>query len=213
MAINEDLIRFVKEALGRGLSRGQTEEVLLRAGWKPDQVKGAMAAFAEVEFPVPVPRPKPYLSAREAFLYLVLFTTLYISAYNLGSLIFQFINLAFPNPAMEVGTYIHENIRWSISSIIVAFPIFLYLAWLLSREIRLDPAKRASKVRRWLTYLTLFVTASILIGDFITLVYNFLGGETKVRFLLKVLTVAGIAGPIFAYYLLDLRSEEKEVVS
>lgn len=215
MAINEELVSFVKDALARGVPRAQIEEVLLKAGWKQDQVKSALTSFAELDFPVPVPRPKPYLSAREAFLYLVLFTTLYISAYNLGSMFFQFINLTFPDPAAPMGAdkYIFESIRWAVSSIVVAFPIFLYLAWLLRRETLLDPAKRASKVRRWLTYLTLFVTASILIGDFISLVFNFLGGELTIRFFLKVLTVAGIAGPIFAYYLTDLRSEEKEAKS
>jgi hypothetical protein len=92
----------------------------------------------------------------------------------------------------------------------VAFPVFLYLSWLTSRDIALDPNKRASKVRRWLTYLTLFVAACALIGDVTVLVYNLLGGELTVRFLLKVVTVAAIAGTAFAYYLRDLRQDEAE---
>ena len=39
--------------------------------------------------PVPVPRPRPYLSPREAFLYLLMFATLYLSAWHLGSLVFD----------------------------------------------------------------------------------------------------------------------------
>jgi hypothetical protein len=58
--------------------------------------------------------------------------------------------------------------------------------------------------------LTLFVAASVLIADFTTLVYNLLGGELTVRFLLKVLTVGVIAGATFGYYLWDLRLDEKE---
>ena len=46
--------------------------------------------------------------------------------------------------------------------------------------------KRTSKVRRWLTYLTLFASACALIGDVTTLVYNALGGELTIRFVLKV---------------------------
>jgi len=100
MAINEELLGFVKDALARGLSRADIENALLQAGWKPDQVKSGLAAFAQIdEFPIPVPRPKLYLSAREAFIYLVLFTTLYLTTFNFGRLIFQFINLAFPDPA------------------------------------------------------------------------------------------------------------------
>ena len=78
--------------------------------------------------------------------------------------------------------------RWSISSLIVAFPVFLYLSWTTEREMR-DPMKRTSQVRRWLTYLTLFASACALIGDVTTLVYNALGGELTIRFVLKVVTV------------------------
>ena len=73
-----------------------------------------------------------------------------------------------------------------------------------------SPAKRLSAVRRWLTYVTLFLAATVLIGDLITLVYNLLGGELSLRFVLKVLVVGTIAGAIFGYYLRDLRREEKE---
>ena len=210
MAVSEELSDFVKEALQRSLTPTQIEDALLRAGWPDDQVRAALAGFAQFDFPIPVPRPRPYLSAREAFLYLVQFTTLYVSAYNLGSLFFQIIDRVFPDPADPTGEYTREAIRWSVSSLIVAFPVFLYVSWVTTRAIQADPNKRGSKVRRWLTYLTLFIAASFLIGDFITLVYNLLGGELTVRFALKVLTIAAIAGTTFGYYLSDLRVDEKE---
>jgi len=213
MAAGDELVDFVRDALGRGASRGQIEEALRKGGWTADQIRGALAAFVDLDFPVPVPRARPYLSAREAFMYLVLFGTLYTSAYYLGSLIFDIINLTFPDPAQEAEqyvTYTQQSMRWSISSLIVAFPVFLYLSWLTEREVRRDPVKRASKVRRWLTYLTLFASACALIGDVTTLVYNALGGELTIRFLLKIVTVALIAGTAFIYYLRDLRQDEVE---
>ena len=100
--------------------------------------------------------------------------------------------------------------RWSVSSIIVAFPIFLYLSTLTNREVRHDPAKRASKVRRQLTYLTLFVAAAFIIGDLIAFLNDLLAGELTVRFVLKVLTVAVIASALFLYYLRDLRLLERQ---
>jgi hypothetical protein len=214
MAAGDELVDFVRDALARGVSRAQIEEALRKGGWTSDQIRGALAAFVDLEFPVPVPRPRPYLSAREAFMYLVLFGTLYTSAYYLGSLIFDIINLTFPDPALQdsetYAPYIRQSMRWSISSLIVAFPVFLYLSWLTEREISRDPIKRASKVRRWLTYLTLFGSACALIGDVTTLVYNALGGELTIRFVLKVLTVGLIAGTAFVYYLRDLRKDEVE---
>jgi energy-converting hydrogenase Eha subunit A len=213
MAISEELVGFVNESLAKGIPRAQIEDVLLKAGWTVEQSRAALAAFADIEFPVPVPRARPYLSAREAFMYLVLFSTLYLSAYNLGSLVFHFINRAFPDPAapgFPVVDYIREAIRWDASSLIVAFPVFVYTSLSTSRAIGLDPTKRTSKIRRWLTYSTLFVAAGVLIADFTTLVYNLLGGELTVRFVLKALTVGVLAGTAFGYYLWDLKGEEEE---
>jgi hypothetical protein len=209
--IPSELSEFVKSALGRGLPRPDIEAALRDAGWTVEQTRSALAGFSDADFPIPIPRPRPYLDAREAFLYLVLFAMLYWSAYHLGSLLFDIINMAFPDPAAErseLMTYARREMRWSISSLIVAFPIFLYMSWLVARDISADPNKRHSKVRRWLTYLTLFVSATALIGDVITLVYNLLGGEMTTRFLLKVLVVAFIAGTVFWYYLTDIRREE-----
>lgn len=212
MAINEELLSFVKDALGRGLSRAEIESALLQAGWRPEQVKSALDAFAPVEFPIPVPRPKPYLSAREAFIYLVLFTTLYLTAFNFGRLVFQFINLGFPDLAAYAGysDSVRQAIQFSVAALVIAFPIFLGLSWVIGRSIKRDPSKRASKVRKWLTYMTLFVAAGVIIGDLTALVYSFLGGDLSARFGLKVVTVAVIAGATFGYYLWDLRKEEAE---
>jgi Domain of unknown function (DUF5671) len=213
MAAGDELIEFVRNALGRGVPRDRIEEALRRGGWTTDQIRSALTAYADIDFPIPVPRARPYLSAREAFMYLVLFGTLYASAYNLGSLLFDFINRAFPDASQTFQgyeQYSRQSIRWSISWLIVAFPVFLYLSWLTERDISRDSMKRASKVRRWLTYLTLFSAACALLGDFTTLVYNVLGGELTVRFLLKAITVALISGTAFIYYLHDIRQDEVE---
>jgi hypothetical protein len=211
-AATQDLEWFVREALAKGASREAIETTLAAAGWPPEQVRSALGAYADVAFVVPVPRPRPYLSAREAFLYLVLFATLYVSAYHLGSLLFDLVNHAFPDAADAEYAVRHlgHSMRWSVASVIIAFPVFLFVANHLGKELARNPVKRLSAVRRWLTYLTLFLAAGVLIGDMITLVFNLLGGEVTVRFVLKVLIAALIAGAIFAYYLLDLRREERE---
>jgi len=209
VAHSPELVDFVKDALSRGVSRQQIEQVLRSSGWPPEQVHSALAAFAPVDFPIPVPRPRPSLSAREAFMYLLLFTTLYLVAYNLGSLLFDIVNRMFPDPAaFRPDQYARDSMRWSISSLIVALPVFLYMAHLAGQQVERDRTKRSSPIRRWLTYLTLFNAACVLIGDVVTLVYNVLGGEVTARFASKVIVVAAIAGTIFWYYLSELRSDE-----
>ncbi len=103
MSASDDLVPFVRDALLAGRSRTGIAETLHRAGWTREQTEAALGAFAEIDYPVPVPRPKPYLSAKEAFWYLVLFTALYLSAFNLGVLLFQLIDLAFSQS--EIGPH------------------------------------------------------------------------------------------------------------
>lgn len=211
-AATRELELFVRDALAHGASKDEIATALAAAAWPAEQVRSALDAYADVPFRVPVPRPQPYLSAREAFLYLVLFASLYVAAWNLGSLLFDLINHAFPDPADPQYSVqrLGASIRWATASVIIAFPVFLFVARHLSRELARNPVKRLSAVRRWLTYLTLFLAAVVLVGDMITLVYNVLGGELTVRFGLKVLVAAAIAGSIFGWYLVDLRREERE---
>lgn len=208
---NSELSVFVCEALRRDISRDRIREVLLQAGWQAERVDRVLEEYAEIDFPVPVPKPRPYLSARETFFYLLLFVTLYISAFNFGNLLFIFIDQAFPDPAMAAGSsdWISSRTRGAVSSLIVAFPLFLYLSRKITNELQNTPAGRSSGVRRWLTYVTLFIAACIILGDVSALLFSLLGGELTVRFLLKVLVVGSIAGAVFVYYLHGLRSEEQ----
>jgi membrane protein YqaA with SNARE-associated domain len=173
-----------------------------------------MASFADMPFVIPVPRPVTTGSMRDAFMYALMCVTLIVSAWNVGSIVFEFINRAFPDPAMTASYYSYRSaaqaIRWDLSSLIVAFPLFLAVSWRIAAAARVDPTRRASRTRRTLTYIMLFVASLTLIGDVISLIYNFLGGELSTRFVLKVLTVGAIAGGVFGYFLTALRSEDTE---
>ena len=98
----QELHSFIKEALLKKASREEIKKVLLKAGWQEDEIKAELALFAEVDFSIPVPRRKPYLSAREAFIYLVMFLCLYLSSFSFGSLLFDFINRALPNTGLLI---------------------------------------------------------------------------------------------------------------
>ncbi|MDI9240275.1 DUF5671 domain-containing protein [Lysobacter sp. LF1] len=206
----QELEVFVRDALLRGHGKSDITQALLSAGWREEQIRGALAAYSDTPFEVPVPRPRASVSAREAFLYLVMFATLYFFAYHLGSLLFDLINHVWPDPAQSIHGRLGSSMRWATAAIVISFPVFAYVSHYVSRDVALYPIKRLSPVRRWLTYLTLFIAAAILIGDMTTLLYNLLGGELTTRFVLKVLVVAAIAGGVFGYYLWDLRREEVE---
>ena len=204
------LIQFVKDALHAGASRAETEKALTNAGWAQDQVANALDAFAPVDFVIPVPVPRIHLSARDTFLYLVMFAMLYLSAYNLGNLLFQFVELAFPDQAFEgADEYRNAEMRFSTSALLIAFPVFLFVASIIGKQICKEPAQRMSAIRKWLTWLTLALAACIIVGDLIYLLNSLLSGELTVRFILKALIVGLVAGAIFIYYLAEMRKDDQ----
>jgi Domain of unknown function (DUF5671) len=208
--VNSELLDFVRTALARGLSRPEIARVLREAGWQEADIGRTLDAFAELEFPLPVPKPQPYLSARDVFTYLVLFAALYVSALNLASLAFIFIDHYFPGPLQNHSlSAAGDTIRWNVASLIVAFPLFLFTFRAINRAISEDPSKRGSRPRKWLVYLTLWVAVLVLTGDLSALIYKILGGELTTPFALKVTTVVLIAGGVFAYFFWDIRKDEE----
>jgi hypothetical protein len=208
--MNVELLEFTRRALEKGVPRDRITAALKDAGWNEAEIRAADNAFAPSDLPVPVPRPRPYLPAQEVFTYALFFTALYVSAFNLGALIFHFIGYWLPDPLSGrfQSSGFSDGMRRNMAALLVAFPLFLFLFRVTNAAIAKDPTRRQSRARKWLTYLTLFIAAATLIGDFSVLFYQLLGGELTARFLLKFATVAIIAGGTFGYFLADVRKDE-----
>ncbi|MCY4265495.1 MAG: DUF5671 domain-containing protein [Gammaproteobacteria bacterium] len=216
--LKTELTEFVRESLKAGASREETRQALLDAGWPRTQIDAVLNLYAESSFRIPVPNPKPQRTSRDTFVYLVLFGTLYLSVYNLGSLIFDYLNILFPADNDAVATLAgpgpgypgtESSIRFSIASLVIAFPVFLYVSRYIMRLVEADPVHRLSTARKWLTYLTLAIAAFTLIGDLISVLYGFLSGEITVRFLLKTFTIFCLAGSVYWYYSTLMKMDDK----
>lgn len=145
---------------------------------------------------------------RDIFLHLLNIATFYISVISYITLLIQYINVLLPDPLEFHLAGSLETIFWSTSVLIVAFPVYLFSAWLMERDFAHTPAMRELKVRKWLLYATLFISALTVIGDLIALVFNFLKGELTVNFFLKVLVVLAVAAVVFGYYFWDLQGKK-----
>jgi hypothetical protein len=196
---------FITAARAKGADDAFVARVLVDAGWPEDQVYDAyLQSYVELTgMPVPAPLAGRRISARDAFYYLVSFLTLGIWAFALGSMIYVFINRALPDP--QLGYYYEPSVSSQLAAIIIALPVYLWMTRLINRDLLSNPAKSESGVRRWLTFIILFLTAGTLIGDLIAFLSSLFDGELTMRFVLKVLTVLLIAGGIFLYYLWDMR--------
>ena len=147
---------------------------------------------------------------RDVFLHLLAVVTLYWSAVSFITLLWQYINYFFPDILNEYYRYnigFAGPIRFAVSSLIIVFPIFILVSWYLNKIYAKESQVRESKIRKWLIYLTLFIASLVIIGDLITVINTFLGGEITTRFILKALSVLLVAGVIFGYYLDDVRRE------
>ncbi|KKU22490.1 MAG: hypothetical protein UX31_C0001G0008 [Candidatus Nomurabacteria bacterium GW2011_GWA1_46_11] len=148
-------------------------------------------------------------TARDTFLYLLSLITLVASAVSFGVLIYQFIDIAFPD-ALQSGyrafNVSYDTIRMAIAALIVVFPVFFWTNVVLHRDVVSDPEKRNLRIRRWLLYFTIFVAGLVMIGDLVTLINNFLSGDLTRAFILKVITIFFIAGSTFFYYLSELKN-------
>mgnify|MGYP001560468513 CR=1 FL=1 len=206
----EDLQTFVRQALERKVSREDIASALKKARWRDEEIKAALAAYADdPEVGLPVPRRKASLSASEAFQYLTIFLCLTICALSTGNLLFNLINALVPDPLEPGVLWSPWEIRFAAASLVVALPVYVAMTLGVRNANRADPVRRESPVRRWLTYLTLFLTGGVAIGDLIGLLNSLFAGDLAARFVLKALVVLLIAGCIFAFYLRDLRRDER----
>lgn len=149
------------------------------------------------------------VNPKDVFLHLLATITLYISAGSFVALVFQYINLGFPDPLLTWEDP-QAAMRWPIAILIIIFPVYIFTMRFLNKDYERSPEKRSLQIRKWLVYLTLFVAALIMIGDLVTLVYNVLEGELTARFSLKVATVLATAGAIFWYYYTDVKRHGTE---
>jgi hypothetical protein len=137
---------------------------------------------------------------KDFFLHLGATVTLYVATVALINLAFEIVNRSLPD-ALQVF-YGIESIVWPMSMIIVLAPVLYVLEWLTDRDIMRMPEKAGIWIRKWRIYLTLFLTAAMIIGDLITLLSTYFNGEITSRFIYKVIIVLIVSAVIFIYYLL-----------
>ena len=197
------LLEFVEAAKSKGASDEFLASFLVRRGWPQDDVYTALGRYWERETGIAVPdRTGRGESSRDAFLYLLSFSTLATWTSGLGSMLFQFIDRWLHDPVTrEPLANLRAAVTWQMAAIAVAFPIFLLVMRTILRDAQDRPDRLQSAVRKWLTYIALLLTAGAMICDLIWFLDYFLTGELTSRFVLKALTVMLICGVIFIYYL------------
>ncbi len=148
-------------------------------------------------------------TAKDFFLYLGALIGLYVSSVSFLMLTFAIVEKLFP----IVGNYYSDpsgTIRWGLAVMIIFFPAFIYLSYIVNKDLKANPEKKEIWIRRWTIFFTLFISGLTIAIDLATLIYRFLGAEDlTTRFFLKVALVLAVAIIVFRYYLYELRRDAK----
>ncbi len=148
---------------------------------------------------------KSKVTPKDFFLWAAVVIALYTSVVSFITLLFEYVNHAFPDQLASYGDPYSGAIRFSMAALIVLVPATLILMRVIRASLVAEPGKADIWVRRWALMLTLFIAGATAAIDLITLVNTFLGGEVSNRFLIKVAIVLLVAAWVFMHFLADLK--------
>ncbi|QQS58804.1 hypothetical protein IPN35_04335 [Candidatus Peregrinibacteria bacterium] len=147
--------------------------------------------------------------AQNAFFYLTSFFSLSFVAFGVGNLLFSMVHFYFPESTnLYSQDFSQDSLKFGIAALLIASPVYFFTTKTLYRFLAEKKLSYESGIRRWLTYVVLFITIATVLGDLVTTLYSFLGGELTIRFLLKSLIILGISGGIFLFYFLDVHTND-----
>lgn len=203
---DSELVAFLRTAKENGISDDFVVALLRQNGWPERRIFRAYSAFYADRLGTPLPSCREAAeNARDAFYYLLNFITLGFWTVALGQIFYQLIGHWIPDPVQryaygDLGS-LRDNISWQVATVVVAFPVFLFVHSLIQRELRSRPELYNSGIRRWLTYLALVVAAIVVLTDAAWVVQALIRGELTLRFILDSLVLLVLGGGVFVYYL------------
>ncbi len=158
------------------------------------------------------------LSPTFFFLSLGMVVSLIVSVTAFLSLAFATLDFKFPdvlNGVYQYGynSYNYDGARSYIAMLVIFMPVFLVLMRYYNKAVRNTLSHADDVVRKWTTYLIIFLAVLVAAIDLVTLVRYFVGGEMTTRFVLKVLVTLLVAKWVGLYFYYSIReSRWKKIV-
>lgn len=218
-----ELKSYIEKARDKKLSNEQIKNNLLAAGWQEEQIAEALSNDSDL----PVPPPPPtvaHVGMWIGFIYILFFISLYVLATAISGMLHLWIDKAIPNvidssntgnSSFDFFSFLIDNfdtpsvIRGYISAIIVSFPIFMALSFILKKQLATQPVVKNLRSRKILIYITLIATFLILLGNVIATCYDFLAGTVTGNGLGHLGVTLIVAGAIFAYFIGEVINDRK----
>jgi len=218
-----ELVNFVKEALAKGADISATRAQLLQQGWKQEDIEEALRQATGQGADQTIPKPpmnqsspqmlgqsQPQTAQGNTFFVGLEYIFLYTSVLAIYGASLALLNLGglkyFAGVPLTLGRAVTA---FPITWIIVFFPIFLFLFFLLRRQVTRNREVRNSKWRKVFIYLALlgFILSilGVLIGFVLSTVIGI--GLTKIQLVPSIITLL-VNAPLTAYLILDVLDEQ-----
>lgn len=217
---NQGLVRYIEQTRSQNVPDDVIKAHLISAGWSENDILLALTpnpppSQDKVLPPAPPPpiQPEPHFGMWVGFLYILFFISLYVVATAMGGLFNQWIDKLIPNPTNQLSygslDSLNETmVRVYVSSLIVGYPIFAFLAVILHKQTQKQPQIKNLRSRKLLIYTTLVGTFIIMIGNIISTIFNFLGGSVTLNTLGHLGVTFLISGSIFFYFLHEVKTDK-----
>ena len=138
-------------------------------------------------------------SALHIFLYLLLFSSLGFILQGIISIYYQLIEKVIkPSDVDKIRGCIETNfdpssLKFGIAALLVSFFIYHILSLFINRKLINGDIKQESLVRKFATYLSMFILAAMTIGGIIALFLNYFEGALSTKSFAKIGVLIGFS--------------------
>ncbi len=201
MALDESVVEWVLAMRKAGASDATILLILQERGWTESDAVSAVEASYSREIGIEPPKPTRVAKVRprDAFLYLILYSSLIAWTTALIAILFSAIEGLFPEAAANTFDTYNPEFKAdltisAIATLVVLLPVYLWAAATLKREQRENPERLTSPIRFWITYLALFIGLIVIIVHLTTAIADLLRGELTLVIVLRTLVVLIVVG-------------------
>jgi hypothetical protein len=199
MALDDQVVEWVIAMRKAGASDATILLILQERGWtESDAVRSVEASYSrDIGIEPPKPTRVAKVRPRDAFLYLILYSSLIAWTTALIAILFFAIESLFPEATVNTyGSYEYkaDSIIEAIATLVVLLPIYLWASAVLKKEQRENPERLTSPIRFWITYLALFIGLSVILIYLTTVIADLLRGELTIGIVFRTFVVLVVVG-------------------
>lgn len=147
------------------------------------------------------------------FLYLTSFVSMGFLIGGMLTTLFQFVNKFVPDTAYAqefeiISTFDDGALKVGISMLFIAGLVYFTVARLINQKLQQGDIRPESVVRKFITYIALFVLVATSIGSLATLFYQYLSGNLTGNSFGKIIAFFAVNGYFAYFYFWEVRRKD-----